>query len=108
MPRDTPAVIADSQDRTRMASVLITLKIMPESPEVDLKKLEGNASETITRYGAKVIKSEQEPVAFGLKALKIIIIMDEKKGDTEPLENQLKDIPGVQNVEVIDVRRAVG
>ena len=91
-----------------MANVLITLKIMPDSPEVDLKKLGSNATETISKYGAKVIKSEEEPIAFGLKALKIIVIMDEKKGDTEPLENQIKEIQGVQNVEVTDVRRAIG
>lgn len=91
-----------------MATVLITFKIMPENPEVNLMEIESQAKTKITEYGAKIIKTEQEPVAFGLKALKISIAMDEKKGNTEPLENNLKEINGVMNVEVTDVRRAVG
>lgn len=91
-----------------MANVLITFKIMMESPEIDLATVESAATKTITDYGAKVLKAEQEPVAFGLKAVKLIIIMDEKKGDTEPLENKIKEIQGVRNIEVTDIRRAVG
>lgn len=91
-----------------MAKVLITLKVMPESPESDLEQIETEVKKTVTDYGAAVIKTELEPIAFGLKAIKVIIIMDENKGDTEPLENNLKEISGVMNVEVTDVRRAIG
>ncbi len=91
-----------------MAKVLITLKIMPESLNVDLQQIEQQAVKRITDYGAKVLKSEREPIAFGLNAIKIIIMMDESKGDTEPLENKIKEVHGVVNVEVTDVRRAVG
>lgn len=91
-----------------MATILITLKIMPESPEANVGEIEESVKGKITEYGAKVIKTEEEPVAFGLKALKVIIAMDEKKGDTEPLENSLKQINGVRNIEVTDVRRAIG
>ena len=34
--------------------------------------------------------------------------MEEEKGDTEPLEGQLKKVDGVQNAETIDVRRTIG
>lgn len=92
-----------------MTNVVVTLKIMPKSPEVDLTKVEEAAKKTIAEFaGEGETKTEQEPLAFGLKALKIIFVMDEAKGATDPLENKIKEIDGVNSVEVIDVRRAIG
>lgn len=92
-----------------MAQIIITLKIMPESPAADLNKIEAEAKKKIIDFaGPGDMKTEQEPIAFGLKALKIIFVMDEAKGSTEELEDNIKEIKGVQNVEVVDVRRAVG
>ena len=54
------------------------------------------------------MKSEQEPIAFGLKALKITFAMDENKGSTDTLEEDINGIEGVNSVEVVDVRRAIG
>jgi len=54
------------------------------------------------------IKTEQEPIAFGLNALKIMFVMDESKGSTEALEENIKKIDGVNSVETVDVRRAIG
>ena len=34
--------------------------------------------------------------------------MDEKQGSTEPLEEKLSKLKGVQSVNVTDVRRAIG
>ena len=45
---------------------------------------------------------------FGLKSLNLIFVMDEKKGSTDKLEDDISDIEGVQSVEVTDVRRAIG
>ena len=92
-----------------MARVVATIKIMPESPESDLSLIQNSAEEEIKKFaGETQIKTEQEPVAFGLKALKIIFVMDEDKGSTETLEEAIKIIPGVNSVETIDVRRAIG
>ncbi|MBR9692033.1 elongation factor 1-beta [Candidatus Woesearchaeota archaeon] len=92
-----------------MAQVVVTLNIMPKSPEVDLHAIEADAKKKIIDFaGPGDTKIEQVPIAFGLKALKIIFIMDESKGSTEKLEDDISDIKGVQSVEVTDVRRAVG
>ncbi len=92
-----------------MTNVVVTLKIMPESPEVDLHAIEADAKKKIIDFaGPGDMKIEQEPIAFGLKALNIIFIMDEAKGSTEPIEDAVEEIKGVQSVEVSDVRRAVG
>jgi elongation factor 1-beta len=92
-----------------MTNVIVSLKIMPKSPEVDLHKIEADAKKKIIDFaGPGDIKIEEEPIAFGLKALNIIFIMDEAKGSTEPIEDAVSDIEGVQSVEITDVRRAVG
>jgi len=91
-----------------MAQVIVTLKIMPESPEVDLKKIEKQAKQKIAKFGGGVGKVEITPVAFGLNALNLYFVMDEAKGSTEPLEKNIETINGVNSVEVTDVRRAIG
>lgn len=92
-----------------MAQVIVTLKIMPESPEVDLAKITEEAKNKIIDFaGAGDMKIEEKPIAFGLKAINIIFVMDEAKGSTEPLEDLISEIEGVKSVEVIDVRRAIG
>ena len=92
-----------------MAQVVITLKIMPSSLQIDLIKIEHEAKAKIANFSQNdEMRSEQEPIAFGLKALKITFAMDENKGSTDSLEEGIKKIEGVNSVEVIDVRRAVG
>jgi elongation factor 1-beta len=92
-----------------MAIAIITLKIMPEDPDVDLDMVETEAKKKIAEFaGEGDTKTEIEPIAFGLKALKIIFVTDEKKGGTDNLEVEIGKIPGVNSVEVIDVRRAIG
>ncbi len=92
-----------------MANVILTLKIMPESPDVDLSKLYSKIEPLIKEFtGESEFRKEEEPVAFGLKALKIIFVMDENKGSTEELEKKIAEVDGVNSVDVIDVRRAVG
>jgi len=91
-----------------VATVIVSLQIMPESPETDLDKLASAATEKITAFGGTVGKTEQQEIAFGLKSLNIMFAMPEEKGSTEELEKQLSEIAEVKSVQVTDVRRAIG
>jgi translation elongation factor aEF-1 beta len=92
-----------------MANAIVTVKIMPEDPSVDLKKIESHALKDIEHYAGKGdTKVVIEPIAFGLNAIIITFIVDEKLGGPEPIEKELEKIPGVNSVETIDVRRAIG
>ena len=92
-----------------MAKVVITLKVMPNSVEVDLSDLEKKVKEKIFDFaGQTETKTEIVPIAFGLKSLNIFFVMDESKGATDYMETQIKALEGVNSVDVIDVRRAVG
>ena len=92
-----------------MGMVIVTLKIMPESPDVDLDGVQGSVTEKVTAFaGETKIEFEIEPVAFGLKALNITFAYDEDKGSPDDLEVSLKEIEGVQSCECTGVRRALG
>jgi len=88
------------------AKVVVTFNIMPESVEIDLKALSEKIKAVISKHG-EVGKVELKPVAFGLKAVEIMAIMDESKGSTEPIEQEISKLEGINSVEVTDVRRTV-
>jgi elongation factor 1-beta len=79
-----------------MGNVAIVLKIMPESTETDLEKVKYEISKKI-----KIQDSKIEPIAFGLKALKILVIVPDK--ETGDLENKIKEVKGVSDVETESV-----
>ncbi len=91
-----------------MANVVITLKVMPEGVDTNLEDLKKAVNSKIKKFSGGDSRIEIEPVAFGLKALKFTFVSDEKKGGTDELENQIINIEGVNSVDVIDVRRALG
>ncbi|MBU1201402.1 MAG: elongation factor 1-beta [Nanoarchaeota archaeon] len=92
-----------------MANAIVTIKIMPESPEIDLKSLETQAKEKITAFaGEGETRTEIEPIAFGLKAVKITFVMDEKLGSPDKVSEEISALEGVNSAEVVDVRRAIG
>ena len=91
-----------------MAEVVVTIKIMPESPEIDLEEIKSKATEVISEEKGEVGKSEIEPMAFGLKSLNLIFVRDESLGSVDEIEEKIKLIEGVTSAEVTDVRRTIG
>lgn len=91
-----------------MARVVITITINPDSPEADLSRIEQEAVKEVASFGGEVGKVEHEPIGFGLKAIRIIFIMDESKGSPDELEQKLSKLAGVASARVTDVRRAIG
>ena len=92
-----------------MANVIVTIKIMPESPDTDFTTLQENALKEIKDFaGEGDTKIEIEPIAFGLKALKITFIMDESLGSPDPAAEKIQEFDTVNSAEVVDVRRALG
>jgi len=109
LQQSTHVLNAASQVQIKMAKVIVTLKIMPQSPEVDLGEIEKKAKQKIIDFaGETETKTEIVPIAFGLKALNLMFVMDEEKGSTDFLETQVKDLDNVNSAEVTDVRRAIG
>ena len=92
-----------------MARVVVSLRIMPKDTHVNLHDVEKHAKEEIVKFcNSQEFRTQIVPIAFGLKSLNIIFVMDEAKGSTEELEQKISQLGGVESVEVTDVRRAVG
>jgi len=90
------------------AQVIITLKVMPTGPEVNLEQLKKAVAPLITKFGGHIHKEEIEPVGFGLKAINFLFIADESKGGTDNLEADIAKVKHVESVQITDVRRAIG
>jgi len=90
-----------------MALMAVKIKIMPEFPESDLKKIEEDAKQVLEKTGAKIHSIEIEPIAFGLKAVIIIFGWPEEKG-LDLLEDELSAVEQVSSTEVLEMRRALG
>jgi elongation factor 1-beta len=85
----------------------VKIRIMPTSPEVDLERLKKTAGVIIERMGGKNCKFEEEPIAFGLKAIIPFFAWPEEL-ELESLERFLSKIEQVSSVQTIDMRRAFG
>jgi elongation factor 1-beta len=91
-----------------MYNLIATLRVLPESPEVDLESLEKTVGEKIPSH-MELHGVEREPIAFGLVALILTVLTtDDDKGDITPVEEAIQAIEQVSQVEVTDVRRTLG
>lgn len=90
-----------------MGNVIVKIKMMPDSPKADLTKIEEDAKALLEKNEAKNIGFEQEPIAFGLKAIYASFIWPEEK-ELENLEQEFRKINSVQSAEISDMRRAIG
>lgn len=89
-----------------MGEVLATIKVMPESPDVDLEKIKKDIENSIPK-GTKLYEIVEEPIAFGLVALNVKVIVGDEEGGTEPMEENLSKIENISSVEVVDLGRLI-
>lgn len=91
----------------KMGTVLITTKVMPDSPSADLSAIKAEAKSRLEKEGGKNLTFEEKPVAFGLKSLHIKVEFPEEKG-SDFVEVALSSIPHVSSAVIEDYRRAFG
>jgi elongation factor 1-beta len=89
-----------------MGTVLIKIRLMPESPSVDLDKLKIEATKVIESKKGKNPRFEEEPIAFGLSALNVFFQLAESD-PLDPIEEALGKMNNVNSAQVTDMRRAI-
>jgi elongation factor 1-beta len=87
-----------------MGEVAITYRIMPTGTDVNLSEL-ADKVENVSKEIAKLQGMQKKPIAFGLSALLIRVIIEDKEGGPDQIESALTNIDGVQTVEVMDMTR---
>ena len=89
-----------------MGEVLTTMKIMPDSPDVDLEAIKTTIKDSMPE-GATLHDMKEEPIAFGLVAIIISFITDDGEGGSEPVEEMVYAIEGVASIEITGVGRSM-
>ena len=80
-----------------MGEVMVIFRVFPEEPGKEdsvMEKLKAVKS-------GRVVEVRKEPLAFGMFIVKAgIVIPDKEDGKMQALEDEIKAIPGVNQVEV--------
>jgi elongation factor 1-beta len=82
-----------------MGDVACIIRVMPESPEVDLEALKA----TLKEMAPEIHQIQEQPIGFGLKALMIVAVVGDQGGQTDRLEQLLSSAPGVERAEIVEV-----
>jgi len=85
-----------------MGKVMITYKIMPEGTESDLERIREDIKNIAEEHGT-LKGSNQEEVAFGLKAVIARIVIPDEGGIVNKIEEKLEKIEEVQSVKSEDI-----
>jgi len=87
-----------------MAKVLMVVRILPSDSEADLNSLLERVKQAIPPQ-VTISDSRVDEIGFGLKALRVGFLVPEVGGLGEILEQQLKSIDGVGEIDVETVTR---
>jgi len=84
----------------------VKIKIMPVSPETNLEEIKTKTKALVEKNQGKNREYEEEPIAFGLKAI-IAFFEWPEENDSEQLAEKIQKIKGVSSAQVIDIRRLI-
>lgn len=88
-----------------MAKVIAQIKIFPTEITVDLGELRRKVEEGLPPE-TTVARFDEEPIAFGLVALVARIVMPEEEGRMDKVEEALKSVENVGEIQVVNVWRS--
>lgn len=85
-----------------MSEVIVYFRVLPADSESDLSSIE-----TKIREKVRLNAVEKEPLAFGLFALKVTAVVEDEEGGTDRVEEYIRSIEGVGEVEITGISRAL-
>jgi elongation factor 1-beta len=88
-----------------MGDVAAKIKVMPEAVETDLAKLKEDLKTAIPTGAELYGEIIEQPVAFGLKALIVTVIVNDEEGGTEAVEEAFAKVPGAENIQILELGR---
>ncbi len=89
-----------------MAKVNIIYRILPKEVGDDfLNSIINELKEKLEEQGFELLDYKHEPIAFGLKALLILVSVAEEEGVLQKVENIINSIDKISNWEVVRLTR---
>ncbi|MBP2172131.1 elongation factor 1-beta [Methanococcus voltae] len=86
-----------------MADVIAKVKVMPVSPEVEKEALKEKLTKVVEENDAKCRGVSDEPLAFGLYTIYVMVEMEEREGGMDPIEQAMNDLEDVESAEVVEL-----
>jgi elongation factor 1-beta len=86
-----------------MSKIVATFKVFPKDIDIDLNNLRTTITNALPK-GASIYKSQEEPIAFGLSALIIHVVLPDEEGLMDQVESSIKAIDDISQMETVMVR----
>ena len=87
-----------------MTTLVARIKILPSESESDMDSVPKMLTESLPE-GFKLIEHIKEPIAFGLYSVVADFTLDDSEGQIDLLEESIRKIEAVGEIEVINVSR---
>ncbi len=87
-----------------MVRLVVRIKILPAEAESNLESVIESIKKSVPR-GMEIKSSSMEPIAFGLKAIVGDFLLDDAEGQMDKLEESIKSVQGVGEIEVMNISR---
>lgn len=88
-----------------MSGVAATIKVMPADADTDLNALKEAIKAAMPASAKLNGEIVEQPIAFGLKALMVTVIVEDDEGGIEPVEDALNALPEAESVSVVNLDR---
>ncbi len=87
-----------------MGDVAAKIRVMPKGVETDLEALKGMLEASLPE-GVSLRGFDEEPIAFGLKAVIAVVTMGDSEGGTQGVEDAFSAVDDVESIQVVEVGR---
>jgi elongation factor 1-beta len=87
-----------------MARLIARIRILPEDADSNLETVIESLKEGIPQ-GMEMKGHAMEPIAFGLNAVIADFLLDDSEGQMDKLEESIKAVQGVGEIEVTNISR---
>ena len=87
-----------------MARLVARIRILPAEAESDLESVLSSMKASMPE-GMEMKGHAMEPIAFGLKAIVADFTLEDAEGQMDKLEESIRGIEGVGEIEVMNISR---
>lgn len=88
-----------------MARLIARVKVLPADAEINLDGVAESLKKGVPE-GMELKQYAKEPIAFGIHALVADFMLDDSEGQMDKLEDAIKAINGVGEIQVMNISRS--